>query len=89
MGPLKVEDGQTVADSEGMANLLKKALKEVFTREDSTSIPDMEDMNMDSTLETVRFTETEICRKIQNLQSEAASGPDGIDPKFSRNYVRS
>ncbi len=37
---------------------------------------------MDSTLETVRFTEREICRKIQNLRSEAASGPDGIGPKI-------
>ncbi len=34
------------------------------------------------TLETVRFTEREICRKIQNLRSEAASGPDGIGPKI-------
>jgi hypothetical protein len=79
VGPLKTEDGQTVADSEGIANLLNRAFKEVFTREDTTS---MEDMNMDSTLETVRFTEREICRKIQNPRSEAASGPDGIGPKI-------
>ncbi len=59
-------------DSEGMANLLNRAFKEVFTREDTTSIPEVEDMNMDSTLDTVRFTEREICRKIQNLRSEAA-----------------
>jgi hypothetical protein len=65
VGPLKTEDGQTVADSEGMANLLNRAFKEVFTREDTTSIHEVEDMNMDSTLETVRFTEREICRKIQ------------------------
>jgi hypothetical protein len=82
VGPLKTEDGQTVADSEGMANLLNKAFKEVFTREDTTSIPEVEDMVMDSTLESVRFTEREICRKIQNLRSEAASGPDGIGPKI-------
>jgi hypothetical protein len=71
VGPLKAEDGQTVANSERMANLLNKAFKEAFTREDTTSIPKMEDMTMESTLETVRFTEREICRKIQNLRSEA------------------
>ncbi len=39
-------------------------------------------MDMDSTLETVRFTVREICRKSQNLRAEAASGPDRIGPKI-------
>ncbi len=82
MGPLKTVGGETVADSEGMANVLNKAFKEVFTREDLSNVPEPEALNLESSLETVKFTDREVRKKILDLRTDAASGPDGIGPRI-------
>ncbi len=82
MGPLKTVGGETMADNEEMANVLNKAFKEVFTREDMSNIPEPEALNLESSLETVKFSEREVRKKIRDLRTDAASGPDGIEPKI-------
>ncbi len=52
-----------------------------FTREDTTSIPVPEDKCEHSFLESVRFQPAAVKRKIRELRTDAASGPDGLGPK--------
>jgi len=81
IGPLKDSSGQTVTSDEGMAEILNKAFQEAFTREDTTSIPVPEDKCEHSFLESVRFQPAAVKRKIRELRTDAASGPDGLGPK--------
>ena len=50
VGPLKTENGEMVPDAEGMAEVLNRAFKAVFTREDTSSVPEPEEMHTDSYL---------------------------------------
>jgi len=81
VGPLKDSTGATVSDNEGMADLLNRAFKDVFTREDVTDIPEPGNLHMESVLETVSFDVQQVKKKIRGLRTEAAPGPDGIGPR--------
>jgi hypothetical protein len=65
-----------------MADLLNKAFKEVFTREDTTNIPTPEDRSEGEALEDVKFRTADVRRKIKGLRQDGAAGPDGIGPKI-------
>jgi len=81
-GPLKNGDGEMVGDSEGMAEILNKAFKEVFTRENLGEVPNPEDLEVRSTLEHIRISGKEVKKKIRGLRAEAAAGPDEIGPRI-------
>ncbi len=61
-----------------MAEILNKAFQEAFTREDTTSIPAPDNKCEHSFLENVRFQPAAVKRKIRELRTDAASGPDGL-----------
>ena len=82
VGPLKNVSGEVVTDSEGMANVLNMAFKEVFTREDTKNIPDPEQLRTNTYLSEVRFSARVVKKKIRELRTEAAAGPDGIGPRI-------
>ena len=82
VGPLKNSGGETVADAQGMAEILNAAFKEVFTREDSDTVPDPEAMDSETILTHVKFTARGIKKKILELKKESAPGPDGITPQL-------
>ena len=82
VGPLKNVSGEVVTDSEGMANVLNMAFKEVFTREDTNNIPDPEQLQTNTYLSEVRFSARVVKKKIRELRTEAAAGPDGIGPRI-------
>jgi hypothetical protein len=84
IGPLKDKQGKVVTDDEGMAELLNKAFKDVFTREDTTGIPTPESKWEGPFLEDVKFRTAEVKKKIRTLKQEGAAGPDGIGPKILR-----
>ena len=52
----------------------------MFTRERLDNIPRPTAETVDSLLSTVQVTAGKVRKKIQNLRSEAAAGPDGIGP---------
>jgi hypothetical protein len=81
IGPLKDSRGQTVTSDEGMAEILNKAFQEAFTREDTTSIPVPDKKCEHPFLENFRFQLAAVKRKIRELRTDAASGPDGLGPK--------
>jgi hypothetical protein len=45
---IEVEDVQTVAENREMANLLNRAFKKVFTREDTTNIPEPKGITLEA-----------------------------------------
>jgi hypothetical protein len=81
IGPLKSQDGETVTDSQGMAELLNTCFKEVFTREDAGDAPDPENLQTESVLTTIQFRARDVRKKIRNLKAEGAAGPEGIGPR--------
>jgi hypothetical protein len=64
IGPLKNEAKETVADDQGMAELLNKFFGSVFTREDITIIPSADET------ETDIMQEVEVTRKWSKTRSE-------------------
>ena len=80
VGPLKEGGGDAVADAQGMAEILNRTFKEVFTRENSSEIPEPAAMAPETLLTTVRFTAKGVKKKISELKQESAPGPDGITP---------
>ena len=81
MGPLK-SGGKTVSGNRDMANLLNNCFSDAFSREGVSNVPEPATMKMNSVLEEVSITATEVKKKIQALRSEAAAGPDGIGPRI-------
>jgi len=80
VGPLKNGDGDAVADAQGMAEVLNRTFKDVFTREDPTTVPEPADMAAETILSQVRFTVKGVKDKIRDLKQDSAPGPDGITP---------
>jgi hypothetical protein len=81
IGPLKSAAGDTVSDDGGMAEVLNSFFSSVFTREDTGHIPTAEDMETDI-LDDVLVTHRAVRKKIQNLKTQSAAGPDDIGPKL-------
>ncbi len=81
MGPLKDESGNIVSDNTGMANILNRTFKAVFTRESVDEVPVPENGPRQSELKSVKFTVKSIKQKIDGLRIDAAAGPDRIEPR--------
>ena len=80
VGPLK-EGDKVISDDKNMADTLNFFFSSVFTAEDLTSIPHMENVYKGSTpLISVKFLANTIQDKIDNLRSTTAPGVDGFTP---------
>jgi hypothetical protein len=79
---LKDPDGNTVSDTVSMADLLNNTFKDVFTREGVDSVPEPEARRYRSEVRTVEFGNKEVKKKIAELRTDAAAGPDGIGPRL-------
>jgi hypothetical protein len=84
VGPLKTSDGRKLTDTVEMADLLNETFNAVFTREDTTNVPEPEVKKVRENLETVHFSVAKVREKIRQLRADAAAGPDGIGPKLLR-----
>ena len=85
IGPIKKEDGSLVTEDIEMAEQLNRAFASVFTREDMKEVPEPEKMKMRSKLKNSWITAEKVRRKIRNLKSHSAAGPDGIAPRLLQN----
>jgi len=90
IGPLKKLDsnGQAtfVKDPKGMANILSDQYKSVFT-EPSNPPQETETQPPPNVLEDVTITAESVTVAIKSINSNSAPGPDGVTPKFLRDYV--
>ncbi len=82
IGPLKDPDGNTVSDTVNMADLLNNTFKDVFTKEGVDSVPEPEAKRYRSEVRTVEFSIKQVKKKIAELRTDAAAGPDGIGPRL-------
>ena len=55
--------------------------KEVFTREDTTEVSEPENLQTESVLTTINFRVSDVRRKIRDLKTDGAAGPDGFSPR--------
>jgi hypothetical protein len=77
---LRKRNKETVADDEGVAEVLNDFFSSVFTREDESSIPTADDKG-NTEMRVVRFTQAKVRKKIRKLRASVASGPDAIGPR--------
>lgn len=77
VGPLKTKNDTRVTDMVEMADLINGAFNEVFTTENTTSVPEPEARRVsDTNHETVHFTMGKVEKKILQLRRERAQGLD-------------
>ena len=87
---LKTDGTSTETDSE-KADELNSFFASVFTHENLTNIPIVQDLNFDRPLETIDVSINQVEKLLQELNTTKSMGPDNMHPfqKFCyRNYQR-
>jgi len=87
IGPLKNAAGVTVSDEEGMAEELNSYFSSVFTREDTSSVPNITPLPTKSKLRKSWITAEKVRKKIKDLKPHSAAGPDGISPRLLQECI--
>ena len=88
VGPLKDDQGGLVTDSKGQANILNRWYCSVFTREDTSNIPEAVDVyEGNNMLEEVTITRDKVKKKLSSLKPKSAPGPDKISPAVLHNMA--
>ena len=85
MGPLKV-DNTFVADNIEIANVLNKYFCSVFTEEDCSQVPVIDDVPCNTVLSNINFSAEDIVKKIDNIKPGSAAGPDNISAMFLKKF---
>jgi Reverse transcriptase (RNA-dependent DNA polymerase)/Endonuclease-reverse transcriptase len=80
VGPLRDSQGRTVHQDSEMAALLNRFFSSVFTREDTTNVPEPEHVAGGHYISDVKITAKAVKEKIKKLRVDSAAGPDGIGP---------
>ena len=83
VGPLKDETDALITDETGMADLLNTYFCSVFTREDTSSVPEAEKLYTGpDPLVDVEISEGNVKAKLTNLKPSSAPGPDSMWPRI-------
>ena len=85
VGPFKTRDGATVDKDKDMAGILNSFFASTFTREPAGEPPVAAPKRFRSAATYVRFTPYRIKKKIRELKTFSAAGPDGICPQLLKN----
>ena len=79
VGPLKDADGNLVVDDKEMAEILNKHYCNMFTREDMSSMLEVEKLYQgEENLTSVNFTADKVTAKLKKLKPTLASGLDKV-----------
>jgi hypothetical protein len=81
VGPLK-QDGRVVTDDTEMAEVLNEFFSSVFTREDTSNIPDPKPMRKNTKLKNIWITTKEVKKRIDKLKTQSSPELDGITPRL-------
>ncbi len=88
VGPLKNKEGELITDELGMANILNEFFSSVFTEEDTSQMPEVEEVftgTEEQQLKDMFFTESMISEKLRQLKPNKAPGPDNMYTNILRN----
>ena len=80
VGPLKNVNGEQVSDSEGMCDTLNSFFTSVFTKEDTSNIPQPVRLCQETML-PINIDRDSVKKKIANLKTYGAPGPDKVCPR--------
>ena len=82
IGPITKENGEMAIEEKEVAEELNKYFSSVFTREDTANVPAPPLIKAKTKLTSTFITSAKVRRKIRQLKSHSAAGPDGISPKL-------
>ena len=86
IGPLKV-NGVYVHDDDVMCQELNKFFASVFTRENTDTLPDFENLHDGIPLDNLVITPDMIRKEVINLKPSMSAGPGGYSNKFIKEYI--
>jgi hypothetical protein len=80
---LKRKDGSLATEDASKADVLNEFFSSVFTHEDVTNVPRLEEGSYSNGvfLSEVRVTLAAVQRKLSDLNPNKAQGPDGVPPR--------
>ena len=81
MGPLRTSDGELVADSADMCDVLNMQFTSVFTSEDCSHIPPPEQLHHGDRLSIITAEAVDVAKNITNLEENSA--PVGLSSLLS------
>ena len=79
---LRKEDGTTTTTDQEKAEVLNQFFASVFTREDQSHIPDFTPGTTTNLLDNIDITEAKVFKRLSNLNTSKAMGPDGFHPRL-------
>jgi hypothetical protein len=85
VGPLITKEKKLLTGGEEIADELNKFFASVFTKEDTTTIPEAEQEEVRRRMETIRISEQDVSKKIKNLRKNAASGQMESHRRYYKN----
>ena len=81
VGPLKNSDEELVTDDKEMADILNRHYCNMFTREDMSGMPTVENLHKgEDKLTSVQFNKDQVTKKLSKLKPASAPGPDASAP---------
>lgn len=89
VSPLIGPDNEPVNDDLSKAQLLNKFFASVSVPDNGIMPTVIEDIKIDSKLESVTFTRDKVLKAMKKLKSNLSSGPDGLPPVFFKRLNRS
>ena len=87
VGPLINRQGEMVSSEADIAEELNTYFSSVFTREDTTDVPEPVARPIRSKLNGSWITTEKVKKKIKELKPNSSAGPDGIHPRLLKECV--
>ena len=77
---LQRPDGSLASTDTEKANILNNQFLSVFTREDTTNIPEFDPLPFTTPLNNIQISTREVKKKLSKLKTDKSCGPDGVHP---------
>ena len=81
IGDIMKSDGTTASCNKEKAEALNDFFSSVFTNENISNIPNLEEKNFDHPLSSIEITPEKVFKKLKKLKKNKSAGPDGFHPR--------
>ncbi len=85
---LRKKDGKMTENDQEKAETLNEFFSSVFTDENTSNIPNMEDKSNGHSISEIEIDDKTIEKKLNKLKPGKAAGPDGIHPTFLKETAK-